>query len=306
MIGSAETPAGLLVTGINGFIGRHFCASYGGSALSDSEGIVDLRDSARVRQAVAKIRPTGVLHLAAQSSVASSFQDQTETYAINFLGTLHLLSALQQAEFRGTFVYVSSADVYGRVDDARLPIEEDHPVHPRNPYAVSKVAAEALCYQWSQTGSFPVVVVRPFNQIGPGQDRRFAIADFAHQMVEIARGARAGKLITGDLEVTRDFTDVRDTVRALSLLLENGRNGEIYNICSGRERTVRSLVDQMMSMMSVQAEIAADQDRMRPVEQRRMAGNPEKIRHHLGWTAEIPIETTLLDILKDAEAQVDG
>lgn len=291
----------ILVTGDSGFIGRHFLAAYGGHGLHDADGIVDLRETGRLNAAVAAIRPDAVLHLAAQSSVASSLQDPAGTYAVNFLGTLHLLEALRASGFKGVFLYVSSADVYGSVKESDLPIQEDLPARPRSPYAVSKVAAEALCYQWSRSADFRVVVVRPFNQIGPGHDPRFAVPDFARQIVAIKRRIHPPVLTTGDLEVTRDFTDVRDSVRALGRLLESGHNGEIYNLCTGLERTLSSLVCTLLELAGVSATIETDPARLRPVEQRRMAGSYAKIHEHLGWEPTIAIETTLADILKEAE-----
>ena len=295
----------LLVTGSNGFVGLHFCSAYGGIPLLDAGGPVDLRDPLRVRAAIKILQPEAVLHLAAQSSVASSFKDPLETYAINFLGTLNLLEALNSMQFTGVFVYVSSADVYGQVAEEDLPIKESLPLLPRSPYAVSKVAAEALCYQWSQNTTFRVVVARPFNQIGPGHDRRFAIPDFARQISQIAQGLRPASLTTGNLEVTRDFTDVRDSVRALHLLLEHGLNGEAYNICSGRERSLRSIVEELLDLAGVKAELVTDRNRVRHAEQKRMVGDSSKIRIQLGWVPTTPMRTTLEDILKETESQQD-
>jgi GDP-4-dehydro-6-deoxy-D-mannose reductase len=295
------TLSNILVTGDSGFIGRHFRAAYGGAGLLDADGIVDLRDTVRLNAAIAAVRPDAVLHLAAQSSVATSLQDAAGTYEVNFMGTLHLLEALRANGFKGVFLYVSSADVYGSVAEVELPIREDQPVRPRSPYAVSKVAAEALCYQWSLSCGFRVVMVRPFNQIGPGHDPRFAIPDFARQIVAIKRGKHPPVLTTGDLDVTRDFTDVRDSVRALHRLLESGHNGEIYNLCTGAERTLSSLVSSLLELAGVSATMQTDATRVRPTEQRRMVGSYAKIREHLGWEPAIAIETTLTEILKEAE-----
>jgi GDP-4-dehydro-6-deoxy-D-mannose reductase len=297
---SAKDFSRVLVTGDSGFIGRHFRAAYGGVGLLDDDGIVDLRDTARLNAAVAAVQPDAVLHLAAQSSVATSLQDATGTYAVNFLGTLNLLEALRAIDFKGVFLYVSSADVYGSVAETDLPIREDLAARPRSPYAVSKVAAEALCYQWSRSTDFRIAMVRPFNQIGPGHDPRFAVPDFARQIVAIQRGTQPPLLTTGDLEVTRDFTDVRDSVRALHDLLKGGHNGEIYNLCTGVERTLSSLVRTLLEIAGVQATIQVDPARLRPVEQRRMAGSYAKIHQHIGWGPSIAIETTLADILKEA------
>ena len=291
----------LVVTGSSGFVGKHFCALYGGIPFEDDGGMVDLRDAGRVKSAVAALKPEAVLHLAAQSSVAASLADPEGTISVNFMGTLNLLEALSSEGFQGPFVYVGSADVYGCAAESELPTRETQPLRPRSPYAVSKVAAEALCYDWSQRHNFRIVLTRPFNQIGPGQDKRFAVADFAHQIMEIARGKRPPCLVTGDLDVTRDFTDVRDTVRAYRLLLEKGENGEVYNICSGLERSLRSLVELMLQIAGVQAELQKTTARLRPTEQRRVVGDPRKIHALLGWAPEISITTTLADILREAE-----
>jgi GDP-4-dehydro-6-deoxy-D-mannose reductase len=298
---SVIDPAQLIVTGSSGFVGRHYCSRYGGVPLADQDGAVDLCDAARVHSAVASLMPEAVLHLAAQSSVASSFDDPAATFSVNFLGTLNLLQALSAVGFKGVFIYVGSADVYGRTAEADLPTSETQPLRPRSPYAVSKVAAEALCYQWSQTQDFRIVLTRPFNQIGPGQDKRFAIADFAHQIVDIHRDRRSPSLVTGDLDVTRDFTDVRDAIRAYQMLLERGQNGEIYNVCSGRERSLRSLVEELLQIAGVHAELQMNATRLRPVEQRRVVGDPGKIHALLGWEPEIPLKTTLTDVLREAE-----
>jgi GDP-4-dehydro-6-deoxy-D-mannose reductase len=271
--------------------------------LRDADGTVDLTDAKRVQNAVLSLKPEAVLHLAAQSSVASSFKDPAETFSVNFLGTLNLLQALDSIGFEGAFVYVGSADVYGKADDADMPLRESRPLYPRSPYAVSKVAAESLCYQWSQSGKLRIVLARPFNQIGPGQDRRFAIPDFAWQISEIRRARRPPELIVGDLDVTRDFTDARDTISAYRILLEGGRNGEAYNICSGRERSLRNLVELMVQIAGVKAEITTDASRLRPVEQRRVVGDLSKIREELGWSPRISLEQTLSDILLENERE---
>jgi GDP-4-dehydro-6-deoxy-D-mannose reductase len=290
-----------LVTGCKGFVGQHYCSRYGGHPLADDRGDVDLCDAARVLASIDSLRPDAVLHLAAQSSVASSFKDPAATLAVNFLGTLNLLQALTAVGFHGAFLYVGSADVYGHVPDSELPVREARPLYPRSPFAVSKVAAEALCFQWSQTEGFRIVLSRPFNQIGPGQDTRFAIADFARQIAEVRLRKRSPILTTGDIDVTRDFTDVRDAVRAYHLLLETGKNGEAYNICTGQDRSIRALIEEMFLIAGIDAELRADPARLRPVEQRRMAGDPNKIREQSGWVAEIPLHQTLSDILQEAE-----
>lgn len=287
----------ILLTGATGFVGRHASALLPCVPLAYQGSVVDLRESASLRSALGALEFDSVLHLAGQSFVPDSFQDPIATFDVNFLGTARLLTALKDKGFRGRMLYVSSGDVYAQVPASDLPIREDMPTRPRSPYAVSKVAAEALCYQWSQTAAFEIVVARPFNHIGPGQSARFAIADFARQIVRIRRGQREPRLVAGDLEVTRDFTDVRDVVKAYEALLDKGRNGEIYNVCSGHERTLSALVQRLLQIAGVQAEIVVDRDRLRPSEQRRACGSLEKIATETGWQPEVSIDKSLEDLI---------
>lgn len=291
----------LLLTGANGFVGQYVQAALPCVPLPVG---LDLRDRAALTAAVAAIWPDAVLHLAAQSFVPASFENPRETFDINLYGTLNLLEALQAAEFRGRMLFVGSGDTYGRVSEAALAVREDHPLRPRNPYAASKVAAEALCYQWSQTSGFEIVMVRPFNHIGPGQSSRFAIADFARQVMEIRLGRWAPVLQVGDIDVTRDFTDVRDVVRAYGMLLERGRNGGTYNVCSGREYRIRDLLRQLLTLAGVEATIEQDPTRLRPTEQRRMVASFEALHRDTGWQPAIPMEESLQDLLNDWEKQL--
>lgn len=287
----------ILVTGSSGFVGQHFSQMVPIAALELDGKFVDLLDLPRVEAAVAATRPDAVVHLAAQTFVPESFRDPLETYRVNFIGTHNLLSALKATGFPGRMLYVSSAEVYGAVPDFELPVRENHPLKPLNPYSVSKIAAEALCYQWSQTEQFEVVVARPFNHIGPGQSERFAISDFAKQIVEIKRGHKEPIFHVGDIDVMRDFTDVRDVVRAYIALLAAGRNGEIYNVCSQREYSIRSLLDTMLDMASVKATIVPDESRFRASQHRRMLGSYEKLYSDTQWRVEIPMERSLRDVL---------
>ncbi|HEY3178814.1 MAG TPA: GDP-mannose 4,6-dehydratase [Casimicrobiaceae bacterium] len=292
----------LFVTGLSGFVGRHL-ARHIAREPATMEIVrtpeFDLRDRTALERILGEVQPDFVIHLAAQSAVPKSFADPRTTYDINFLGTLNLLEALAAASFRGRLLYIGSGDAYGHVIAGNLPVSETHPLRPRNPYAVSKAAAEALCFQWSQTGPFEIVLARPFNSIGPEQSTRFAIPDFAQRIVEIALGRRTPRLETGDVDVTRDFTDVRDVVAAYCALLARGVNGEAYNVCSGRERVLRELINEMAAIAGVTLELTADPARHRPGEQRRMAGDPAKLVDATGWSASIPMETTLRDIIDD-------
>lgn len=288
----------VLVTGSSGFVGHHlqrvFPSFY---PLEDGNGKIDLLEPERVLKAIRQISPDAVIHLAAQSFVQDAFKNPLYTFNVNFIGTLNLLEGLSKNGFRGKMLYVSSGDVYGIVPEEKLPVNELTLPHPRNPYAVSKVAAEALCYQWSQTGPFEIVIARPFNHIGRGQSRQFALSDFAYQIVAISRKKSLPTLYVGDIDVTRDFTDVRDVVIAYKKLLEQGLNGEVYNVCSGKEYSIRSLLVRLLEISKCEAEIVQDQNRFRPSEQRRMKGDFSKIHALTGWLPQIDIEESLRELL---------
>lgn len=293
----------LFVTGAAGFVGQsltHLLAN--GGAYSDIELIapnhrIDIRDEGALAAFVEASRPTHVIHLAAQSHVLTSIKDPKTTLDINLYGTLNLLQSLERSGFDGVMLYVGSSDVYGQVSVDELPIREGHVLRPRNPYAVSKVAAEALCYQWSQKERYRIVMARPFNHFGPGQSDQYVLSSFARQIAEIQAGTRSNEIAVGDVDVTRDFTDVRDVVRAYLLLLELGQNGEIYNVCSGIERSPRQLLERMLSLSGVAARILRDERRIRVSEQRRACGSYEKLQRRTLWRSEIGIDQSLSDIL---------
>lgn len=294
----------LLLTGSDGFVGSALKRNRPCVPLADEGGEVDLRDADRLRRAVARIAPGAVIHLAAQTFVPASFDRPRETYEINFFGTLNLLEALKAAGFTGRLLFVGSGDGYGAVAPNELPIDEAHPLRPRSPYAVSKVATEALCYQWSQAGTFEIVMTRSFNHIGPGQSERFVVADFARQVVGIRKRLLAPVIRTGDIDVTRDFTDVRDVVQAYLLLLEQGRCGEAYNVCSGLEHSIREVLARLLELAGVDAAVEEDRSRLRNAEQRRVCGSPRKLERDTGWTRRYSLDTSLRDILTDWEARL--
>jgi GDP-4-dehydro-6-deoxy-D-mannose reductase len=258
----------------------------------------DLRKPEELLQPIRDIRPDVVIHLAAQSFVPRSFQDPAETFDVNFYGTFNLLNALEQEGFTGSFLFVSSGDTYGVVPPERLPVVEEQPLRPRNPYAVSKVAAEALCFQWSVKSRFRIVMARAFNHIGPRQRADFVVSDFARQAAEIKNGSREPVIRTGDIDVTRDFTDVRDIVRAYKLLLERGDNGETYNVCSGREVPIRDILSLLIDIAGVQVAVERDPTRMRSAEQKRNYGSYAKLHGATGWKPQIELEQTLRDIFE--------
>ena len=297
----------LLVTGSGGFVGGHVRAAVALGLFGDAELLAwpagaDLRDAAAVAEALADARPTAVLHLAAQSFVPRAFEDPAETFAINVQGTVHLLAALRKTGFSGRFLYASSGDVYGRVDTAELPVGPERTPEPRNPYAASKVAAEQACLAFHRAEGLDALIARPFNHIGPGQDARFVLPALARQVVAIANGRQPARIEVGDIDTTRDFLDVRDVVRAYAAMLAHGHAGATYVVASGVERRIRDLLQQLCALAGIQPEIHQDPAKLRPAEQRRMAGDASTLRAHTGWQPAFDLDTTLSDILEHARS----
>ena len=299
-----------LITGDSGFVGQHVLAAWPhatglmawGQARNGQE--VSILDKEALCAAIEDCKPDAVLHLAAQSFVPASFANPEQTLQVNVMGTLKLLEALKATGFKGRMLQVGTADAYGLVPLADMPIQETRTLQPRNPYAVSKACAEALCFQWSQTESFEVIMARPFNHIGEGQSENFAVSGFAKQLAEIHWGQRAPMVTVGNLEASRDFTDVHDVVRAYALLLEKGRSGEAYNICSGQEMTLHRVLERLIKLSGIRAGIEVDSTKFRPAEQARVWGSYEKINKHTGWRPEISIDTSLRNVYNDWERKL--
>jgi len=289
----------ILLVGGTGFVGSHLSSAFGNQYSITAVGRdVDVCKPSDLSALIRTVQPDAVVHLAAVTTLKESFADPSLTYATNFMGTLNLLSALRENHFQGRMLNVSSSEIYGLLNESDLPVTESLLTHPLSPYAVAKIASEALCYQWSQTESFEIVSARPFNHIGPGQSARFAIADFGKQIAAIKLGLAEPILNVGDIDTTRDFTDVRDIAAAYQLLLESGKNGGIYNVCSGVERSVRSLIIRMCELVNIQVELRADPERMRLSDQRRVCGSYQKLSADTGWKPQIAIDKTLLDIVE--------
>lgn len=298
-----QSPKRLFLTGQSGFVGGAFrrlleTEPYRSrSVLVSSTHPLTLHDKDRLQADFAAARPDWVIHLAAQSFVPRSLTHPRETFEVNLLGTLNVLEALRAIGYCGRFLFIGSGDTYGLVNENDLPVSETHPLDPRSPYAVSKAAAEMLCRQWCRTEGMDIVLARPFNHIGRGQDERFALSGFARQIVEIRHGRREPVIATGDLAVTRDFTDVQDVVDAYLALLDRGARAEVYNVCSGREYRLRELLDRLLGLAGVKARIVPDPARLRPAEQKRMVGSCCKLMDATGWRPRIDIEQSLKDVL---------
>lgn len=293
------TDARRLITGHTGFVGQHALNMWPQSlvlpSMPDGKNM-DLRNKDALTQAIQELAPDEVIHLAGISFVPDSIKDPRLTYEVNFLGTLNLLEALKASGFKGKFLFVSSSDPYGLVANENLPIKETLPLAPRNPYAVSKAAAEALCFQWSQTADFEIMIARPFNHIGPGQSEKFVVSDFAKQIVQIARNNKNSDIYVGNIDVTRDFSDVRDVLRAYEALLAKGTNANIYNICSGREISIRSILEMLIDLSGKKINICKDSNRWRPSDQNRVSASYEKIKQTTGWEPIYSIEESVKSV----------
>lgn len=304
MSGSRRT---LLVTGLSGFVGQRLRECLNTSEWAQEWELLEQTvsyDLCRPDEISAMLGgrvPDGVIHLAGQTFVPEAFRNPAHTLQVNLLGTLNLLQALKNNGFQGAFLFVSSGDVYGAVAEDSLPIVETLAARPRNPYAVSKVSAELLCQQWSYVEPWRIMIARPFNHIGPGQREDFVIPSMARQMVRIRQGLQQPRLEVGDIDVTRDFLDVHDVIAAYLHILRDGRNGEIYNVCSGTELCIREVAMQLAQLAGVQVELVQDLARLRPSEQRRVVGCSQKLQNETGWKPGISITKTLQSVLSDWE-----
>jgi len=291
-----------LITGAGGFVGPHLARELEADG-SDVTGLdlrngPDLLDVDAWRRVVEDHRPDVLYHLAGWSDVGASWEHPIETFQVNALGTLSVIDAALAAKTE-RLILISSADVYGPVPTDEQPITELHPPRPHSPYGASKQAAEVLAMQAHRAHGLDVVVVRPFNHIGPGQSPRFAAPAFATQIAS-AELAGGGEILHGDLSARRDMTDVRDVVRAYRLIAERGEPGEVYNVCRGDAIAMADLLDGLLDRATVPVTTAVDPARLRPVELPVLEGSNAKLAAATGWTPQIPLARSLADILDDA------
>lgn len=302
-----------LVTGDTGFVGAHlvdFLASKG----IDVHGIsrsktahkrkgyrhyaVDLRDAAAAQRLVKRVKPDRIYHLAARSSPALSWKFPLETVTENYSVQLHLLDAIRQARFKTKIHVASSSEVYGKVSPNSLPVSEGAPVDPVSPYGVSKALQELSSRQYLKAFGVPVVVTRAFSHTGPGQSDLYVAPSFARQVARIERGELPAVIRVGNLTAIRDFTDVRDVVRAYWLALEKGKPGEIYNVCSGKGRRVSEILDAYLHLAKKKVHVQSERARLRPLDVPKIIGDAGRLRARTGWKPEIPFSKTLSDLLE--------
>jgi len=303
------SPVKVLITGAAGFVGRHLTSHLEASGDevigADRFGAdgVDITDATAVAQLISRVKPDAIYHLAGWADVGGSWKAPVEAFRANAEGTLNVLSAAADAGVERVLA-VSSADVYGKVEPSELPLTEDSPLRPASPYAASKVAADYLGLQaWLGRG-LPVLRVRAFNHLGPGQTDKFVAPALASRIARAERGSGNHALPIGDLSARRDFTDVRDVVRAYRLLMEHGEPGEVYNVCSGVDLAVQDLADQLLAQARIPLRFETDPDLLRPVEVPVLRGSHERLTATTGWEPEIAISQTLTDLLEDWRERV--
>jgi GDP-4-dehydro-6-deoxy-D-mannose reductase len=318
----------ILITGIGGFVGRHFVdylqkSSGGfeihGIARSQLPGLyspdhqeretriifhrADVTDAARMQSVIAEVQPDQILHLAAQSSVAESWVSPVTSFMNNVSGFLNIIEAVRQSGCSPRILSIGSAEQYGHVTENDLPLAEEHPQNPSNPYAVARVAQEHLAMVYHRGYRLDICCTRSFNHCGPGQSDRFVASSIARQFARIIQGRQDPTIHMGNGSIVRDFLDVRDVVEAYTLLLEKGVPGEVYNICSGEGHTIRELVTLLAEKRNIEVQVIEEAIKMRPQDNPFMVGNNAKVRAAVRWQSKIPLKTSLDDMVTFWEKQ---
>ena len=297
-----------LITGVNGFVGKYlvqelqekgYSVSGIGMGQFNFPGVsyknANIMDRMALGQAMEELNPDIVFHLAGLASVSHSWRDPKSSFEVNVIGTINLLESLKGREVQ-SIVYVGSSELYGPGRRLGEKFSELTPPNPQNPYATSKYAAERIALQLGQVYKLPVIITRPFNHIGVGQNEGFVVPDFARQIIEASK--RDESIRVGRLDVYRDFTDVRDIVCAYRMLAEKGQAGETYNICSGVGRKISDILDLMRTEYG-NLDVELDESKMRPVENIYSVGNNDKIRAAIGWEPFYIIEDSLRAVLDE-------
>ena len=309
----------VLITGVTGFAGSHLadyllsrndCEIYGiqrwRSRTENVEHFLDkitmleceLRDATSTRDTLEKVKPDWIFHLAAQSFVPTSWTAPTEALTTNVLAQLNIFEAVRHIGLKCRIQLACSSEEYGMVFPDEVPIRETNPLRPLSPYAVSKVAQDMLGYQYWMSHKVDSVRTRGFNHEGPRRGPVFVASDFAKQVADIERGRKQPVVNVGNLEALRDFTDVRDMVKAYVLALEKCEPGEVYNICSGKAWRIKDMLDLLLSMSKVKIEVREDPARLRPSDVPILLGDYSKFHAVTGWKPTIPFEQTLADMLE--------
>jgi len=309
-----------LITGFSGFVGQHFveylesneknCLVQGLDISNPdfrfdhyknvkiSFEKIDLLSKDKVEYIIHEFQPNYILHLASFSSVAFSWKEPAQSFQNNTNIFLNLIDAVRKLNIDTRILSIGSSEEYGNVNDEDLPLKEDHKLSPVNPYAVARISQEYLSRVYVDGYGMDIVLTRSFNHIGPMQKSVFVVSSLAKQLVEIKRsGKNKGNIVTGDVSIVRDFTDVRDVVRAYYLLLKGGKKGHLYNVCSGIGLSIKDLIDIMAKQLNIEVDINIDNRLIRPADNKKIIGSNEKIKRELGWHNNIPLEQSLKDII---------
>ena len=308
----------ILITGAAGFVGAYAIRLFAEKGFAVHAAILpqeqlapepealctvhhfDLLDPVQTAALLQSVQPEQILHLAAQSSVALSWKQPQLTADLNITGTVNLLEAARDLPQLPRILLIGSAEEYGSVQpgaEGEQLVPESAPLRPVNIYAATKAAAEQIASVYFAAYGLPVICVRAFNHFGPGQREIFVVSDFCKQTAEIECGLREPVIRTGNLEARRDFTDVRDIVRAYAMLLESGIPGEIYNVGSGRTAAISEILGMILSGSTVPVQHVLDPQKLRPAETAYLAADTAKLRRDTGWAPEIPTAQTIADTL---------
>lgn len=310
----------VLITGAAGFVGSHL-TQHLAETISDIElhGAVlfdtppspliqyhklDLRDPQACLTLMEQIRPDALYHLAAQPFVPLSFEDPWDTMETNIRMQLNLIQACLKLNMRPRMLVITSAEIYGAVQPDKLPLNEESPLRPTSPYSVSKVTQDMLGLQYFLSHQLPIMRARPFNHFGPNQSDRFVAPAFAMQIARIEAGLQEPVIAVGNLESKRDFTDVRDIVRAYRFIMEKGAAGDVYNIASGEVYSIQDVLDTLLKFSHVEIEVRVDTELLRPVDIPVIQGDYNRLRAATGWQPQISFEQTLKDVLADCRQRV--
>jgi GDP-4-dehydro-6-deoxy-D-mannose reductase len=309
----------VLITGGTGFVGVHLIQflknkfsdivviALGDSKSPQEPGVeyyhLDIRTADEIRSVVRKVSPTHIYHLAGISAVDVSWSNPRLTFEVNVVGTSNLFEAAMSLPSPPRILNVSTSQVYA---SSSLILTESSSINPGNPYAASKAMAELLRVGYRKSIGGGIITTRSFNHTGPGQPPHFVLPSIAKQFAEMEAGLRPPRLAVGNLEVKRDFTDVRDIVRAYFALLDQGRTDEVYNVCSGSALRLADAIGKFEAISGRAVEIATDPERLRPDEVLQIVGDPTKIRAETGWSPQIPLEKTIRDLLDYWRQKIKG